>query len=117
MNKLNKIAYGHILKQLTLGPSNPHEIAEASGMHIRTIQVLMNVWKRMKVVHIKNWDPDSMGRDQIPVFALGEGRNARRRAMTKAERSQRARDKKKQMEMNHALHPSSAGADVSPVRE
>jgi hypothetical protein len=95
VNKLNKIAYGHIVKALLLGPCSVVDLAEACGMHERTLYELMNTWEKMHVVFVKAWDPDSRGRDVFPVYALGEGRKARKRKLTPAQRSQRARDKKK----------------------
>ena len=48
-----------------------------------------------KVIHIAAWEKDSRGRDIKKVYKLGKGRDAKREAMTHAERQKRCRERKK----------------------
>jgi hypothetical protein len=45
------------------------------------------------------WEKDSRGRDLLKVYKLGQGKDAKRRRMTSAERQRKYREKKKHAEM------------------
>ena len=59
-----------------------------------TAQSLMRTLRKHGVVHVCAWEPDKMGRDRIPVFKLGTGRDKPRRKLTAAQRQARSRAKK-----------------------
>lgn len=99
MVKVNQATYALALRELLEAPCTAHDIVEATGLHTVTAQSLMRTLKQYKVVHISAWDTDSLGRDAIPVYKLGPGRNAKRRKKSAAERQRQSREKKKMAAM------------------
>jgi predicted ArsR family transcriptional regulator len=98
MNKVNQSTYARVFKLLLHDPATAHEIVEETGLHIITAQSLMRTLRRHRVVHICAWERDSMGRDAIPVYRLGEGKDKARRKMTAAERQAKHRAKEQQLD-------------------
>jgi hypothetical protein len=89
------------LKIMLDGPTTAQEIAEFTGIHLRTAQEWMRNMKAEGCVHINAWLPDSKGRDSIPVWKLGKGKDKPRHRMTNAEtaRQYRARKKARALDM------------------
>lgn len=92
--KVNQDTYARLFKELLDGPVSAHDAVEATGIHLVTAQNLFRCLKKHKVVHIAAWDKDSRGRDMIPVYGLGAGRDKPRRRKTAAERQAQCRAKK-----------------------
>ena len=99
MNKVNQETYALLFKSLMDEPQSTHELVEVTGLHLVTVQSLMRVLKRHKVIHIFGWDTDRLGRDTTPIFKLGHGRNKPRRKKTAAERQAQYRAKKAQINL------------------
>lgn len=103
MHKVNQDTYARVFKELLDGPMTAHDAVDVAGLHIVTAQHLMRCLKKHKVVHIAAWEVDSMGRDAIPVYALGAGRDKARRKLTPAQRQARVRAKKKALAVVNAV--------------
>lgn len=85
LHKVNQETYALVFKELLDGPASCQDLVDVSGLHLVTVQSLMRVLNRHKVVHIAGWNPDSRGRDTSAVFAFGKGRDVKRRVKPKAE--------------------------------
>lgn len=94
MIKVNQDMYARALRMLLDDPITAHDLAEETGMHVVTAQSFMRALQSHEVVHITDWERDSMGRDSTPVYKLGAGKDKPRRKMTAAERQARHRAKK-----------------------
>jgi predicted ArsR family transcriptional regulator len=78
------------------GPVTAQKISMYAQVHLVSAQAWMRALRQQKVVRIVGWEPDSMGRDATPVYAIGQGEDAPRRKMSAAERTARYRAKHKQ---------------------
>lgn len=94
--RISHLTTSRVIKALLEGPCTAAELAAASGLHQVTIYEFMRSMRKLKVSHICGWEPDSMGRDAIAVFALGRGNDAKRRTQTRAEIARRYRERKLQ---------------------
>ena len=92
--KVNQDTYARLFKELLENPISAHDAVETTGIHLTTAQNLLRCLKKHKVVHITAWDPDSLGRDVTPVYALGAGRDKPRRKKSAAERQRQCRQRK-----------------------
>jgi hypothetical protein len=86
IKKVNQEVYALVFKAFLEGPCSITELEDISGMHRVTLQSLMRVLKRHKVVYISAWEKDRLGRDCSAVFTLGKGRNIPKQRKTPAER-------------------------------
>lgn len=101
--RISHLTTAQVIKTLLEGPSTAHELVTASGLHLVTVYEFMRVLRRLKIVHISGWDRDKIGRDAIAVFALGDGREAKRRILSRAEIARRYRERKQRKAMAAAL--------------
>jgi len=81
---------------LLKGPVTAQKISLHARVHIVSAQAWLRALRQQKTVHIVGWEPDSLGRDATPVYALGEGDDKPRRKLSAAERTARYRAKHKQ---------------------
>ena len=88
------------IKLLLEGPTTAAEVQEVSGLHRVTVYEFMRSLRKAGAAHISAWEPDSLGRDSIAVFSLGPGRDAARRALTRAQISGRYRDRKRKLRLD-----------------
>jgi hypothetical protein len=95
VHKVNQESYAVLFKALMADPHTAHEMVEISGLHIITVQHLMRIFKRHKIVHIVGWEKDSLGRDTTPVFAFGTGRDTPRTKLTQAQRTEAYRQRQR----------------------
>lgn len=95
INKVNQTAYALIFKELLEGPMTAHEASELTGLYIQTTNHLFKCFKKHKIVYIASWETDSLGRDMIPVYQIGNKPDKKRRALTSAQRSARWKAKQK----------------------
>jgi DNA-binding IclR family transcriptional regulator len=107
IRKVNYTATAIVLRTLMEGPASVDELVEAAGLHRVTTYSFMRVLRAHQVVHIAAWEPDRLGRDVMPVFALGAARDRPRRRLTVAQRQAASRARKKMREMEAAI----AGAE------
>jgi predicted ArsR family transcriptional regulator len=68
------------------GPCTIAEIADETGLHYMTVQIYLRELRRAEAAHIAAWEKDKQGRDVIKVYAIGPGKDAKRRKLTPAER-------------------------------
>ena len=93
--KLNAMSQAKAIAALLSGPHSAHELAELTGLHVLTCSEYLRALRKEHAAHISGWEPDRMGRDATPVFALGRGRDVKRRKLTQVERQARSRAKQR----------------------
>ena len=76
--KLNAVMFAEMLGELIAGPCTAQDMAEATGMHILTVQRTMRPMLRRGLVHVCGYEQDSQGRWVIRVFKFGAGKDAKR---------------------------------------
>ncbi len=99
MIKVNAMSQAQLVKLLLDGTHTCYELAEASGLHYITVLHYCRELHKAGAAHIAMWEKDSRGRDLLKVYKLGQGKDAKRRKMSSAERQQKYRDKKKHAQM------------------
>lgn len=101
--KVNAWAFAQLVRYMLEGTYNCRELAELTGLHYVTVLQYTREMYRAGACHICMWDQDARGRDMVKIYKLGEGRDAKRRKLTAAERQARVRAKKKALELNQML--------------
>ena len=101
MIKVNATAYAWLIKALRRGDMTLAELAEETGLHYLTVALYTRALHKVGAIHIADWAPDPLGRMALKVYKLGPGRDAKRRALSPAERSQRRRDKQAALNVIH----------------
>jgi DNA-directed RNA polymerase specialized sigma subunit len=91
VRRIGHLTLAKTMKLLLDGPATAHEVAEVTGIHLRTAQEWMRALKTEGVTHISAWHPDSLGRDSIPVYKIGAGKDKPRSVMGTVESSRRYR--------------------------
>ena len=97
--KVNALSYAHLIRLLMDGDYNCTELAEETGLHYVTVLHYTRELYKVKAIHIARWEPDCRGRHLIKVYKIGTAKDIKRPRMTRAERQQRARAKKKAMQL------------------
>ena len=97
--RISHITTATILRLFLDGPVSARDVVEATGLHLVTVYELLRVFRKEKVIHISAWDVDSMGRDAIAIFSVGQGKDAKRRALSRAQISSRYRERKRRVRM------------------
>lgn len=92
-----------LIKLLMEGLYNCRELAEQTGLHYVTVLQYTRELHEAGAAHICMWQKDNRGRDLIKVYKLGEGKNAKRRSMSPAERQLRYRNKLRQQKMQQVV--------------
>lgn len=80
---------------LNQGPITAAKLAVEAEVHLVTAQTWLRELRKQGVVHIDQWLQDSLGRDCIPVYRLGEGEDRSRRRTPRAEIMRRYRERKR----------------------
>lgn len=91
--RLNALSAALLTRAMMDGPSNISEMCEACGLYRKTVQEYIRALRKVKAVHVADWEQDRLGRFVVPSFALGEGKDKPRpprRVGTVAHRRQRA---------------------------
>jgi len=99
MIKVNAMSQAQLVKLLLDGTHTCYELAEATGLNYITVLHYCRELHKAGAAHIHMWEKDSRGRDLLKVYKLGQGKDAKRRSMTAAERQRKYREKKKHAEM------------------
>lgn len=73
------------------------EIAEATGWHGVTAADFLRVLRKRKLIYVCGWLPDSIDRDAIAVFRLGNKPDKPRKRLTPAQRAKRMRDRQRKL--------------------
>lgn len=66
------------------------------GVHLVTAQEWLRTLMHEGTIHIAGWQSDTLGRDAIPVYALGAGDTAPRRRKTRAQIAREYRQRQKE---------------------
>jgi predicted ArsR family transcriptional regulator len=103
VRKVGHLTLAKTMKALLDGPVTSHEIAELTGIHVRTAQEWLRALKLEECVHIGAWVPDSLGRDSIPVYHLGKGKDKKRHTMGRGEAARNYRARKKQLQLQSLI--------------
>jgi len=92
--KINTITQAHLIKLLLEGIYTCQELADETGLHYVTVLQYTRELHRVGAAHICAWEKDVLGRDLLKVYKLGEGKDARRKKLTMAQRQARYRAKR-----------------------
>ena len=95
MRKINARKLAQTLAVLQREPVTALALSTQIGIHLITAQAWLRELKRSKTIHVCRWLPDSLGRDAIPVYALGEREDEPRRKTERAEINRRYLEKKR----------------------
>lgn len=101
--KINAICQAQLIKLLLDGVYTCHELADQTGLHYVTVLQYTRELHAAGAVHICAWEKDGRGRDVIKIYKIGEGRDAKRKKMTPAERQAKSRANRFNLEMMHRM--------------
>lgn len=101
--KVGAMTYAKLLRLLLDGGYTLAELAEETGLHYLTVCDYTTAMYKEKVIHIAGYAPDSRGRITCRVYKIGEGKDAKRSPLTKAQRQAKCREKRKLAAMNAVL--------------
>jgi len=94
--KVNHTVMAQTMMMLRAGPVTAQSVATKTGVHIVTAQDWLRALKKQGAVYIGSWLPDSLGRDAIPVYELGNEPDEPRRKLSRAEIARRYRQRQQQ---------------------
>ena len=77
-----------------------HDLVESLEVSKRTAWLWLRTLHEMRCVHIVGWQKDSMGRDQTPIYADGDGFDKPKYKRTLADRRRQYHDRKAEKEKN-----------------
>lgn len=97
--KVGALTYAQLIKFMLEGAYSCEELAELTGLHYVTVLHYTRELHAAGAAHITSWNKDDRGRDNIRIYMIGEGKDAKRQSMTMSQRQQRYRDKMKSIEM------------------
>jgi len=92
-----------MVARLYSAPASYEELVEHTGLHAMTVSRYVRAMRTEGIAHVQAWLPDARGRDAVPVFAFGPGKDKPRAKMTPAQRSARSRLKKKRARHDEQL--------------
>lgn len=104
MKRINSsvVAFSYMVDALLLGATTK-ELCEHTGLHRNTMQLYLQMMKKLGCIHIESWQKDWRGAEQCPVYILGRGKDAKANKLTRAQVCARYRAKKKQLTIFAAL--------------
>jgi len=103
MMKINAYSQAQLIKHMLEGIYSCRELAEITGLHYVTVLQYTRELHAAGAAHIRTWEKDSRGRDVIKIYAIGEGRDAKRQKLTGAERQARSRAKRQHLDLVHRM--------------
>jgi predicted ArsR family transcriptional regulator len=89
--KINAITQAQLIKAMLDGTLTCQELAEETGLHYVTVLQYTRELHAAGAAHICLWEKDTLGRDSVKVYKIGEGKDAKRQKMTGAERQARSK--------------------------
>ena len=101
--KINALSQAQLIKAMLDGTLTCQELAEETGLHYVTVLQYTRELYAAGAAHICYWEKDARGRDAIKIYKIGEGKDAKRERMSRAERAARYRLKKRSIEMNQRM--------------
>lgn len=112
--KVNALMMAQLMKHLMEGDYTCKELAEETGLHYVTVLHYTREMYREGVIHICKWDRRPDTKDPIRIYKFGSKPDAKKKIFTEAEKKQRYRDKKRQMDMIHRLAGDSSRLNKKP---
>ena len=103
--RLNAMCAAKMIKLLQDDQASVHDLAELSGLAVKTARRFALAMHKEKAIHVVDWETDSIGRYTTKVFKLGEGKDKKRPPpdVSLAERRRMRAGRKQQMVMQNAL--------------
>lgn len=95
MFKVNQDTYARVFARLIAEPATARQLAEETGLHVVTVQNLMRCFKKHKLVHVTDWDQDTLGRDRTPIYIFGKGKDKAKYCKSSAEKAKSWRDSRR----------------------
>ena len=91
-SRMNMLTMAQTLRIVLSGRFTRQEIVDATGIHDVTAMRWVNTMRKLRLIHVADWLPDTLGRDGIAVFELGDAPDKKRRALSGRERARRHRE-------------------------
>jgi hypothetical protein len=102
--RTNPLAIRNAILALMQGPHTYRELAEACGLHHRTVRALVTPFRKApRLVHIAAWDEDARGYATVPAFEWGDKPDKKRSPLSNAERQSRLRAKRRAQRLNQIM--------------
>lgn len=95
MIRVNQLHYALLIKFLIKNDATPHELSNEIGFHIVSVQRLMRLFHKHKIVHICGWEADRRGRDCTPIYRFGSGKDKAKQKKSASIRAKEYRARKK----------------------
>lgn len=83
---INAITLAQLIKYMLEGEYTCEQLAELTGLHYVTVLRYARSLHDAGAAHIAEWKKDARGCDAIKVYMIGEGKDAKRRKLTSAEK-------------------------------
>ena len=83
--KVNHTVLAKTVYLLQQGPVSAYTIAAHTNVTVATAYGWLRELYKHHTVHISSWIKDTLGRDRIPVFSLGKGRDVPRKVIPREE--------------------------------
>jgi len=77
---------------------NAHELADILEISKRTSWLWLRTLHEMRCIHIVGWKKDTIGRDQTPIYAGGDGFDKPKKVRTPEDRKRKYLEKKLRLE-------------------
>ena len=74
-----------------------HELVEILQVSKRTAWLWLRTLHEMRCIHVVGWYKDTIGRDQTPIYANGDGFDQPKTVQTNADRRRKYHEKKARM--------------------
>lgn len=101
--KVGALTYAQLVLHMLQGDLTCEELAEVTGLHYVTVLHYTRELHAAGAAHIAGWQQDARGRDNIKLYKIGPGRDAKRRRIPGPQRSRAYREKLRGVEMNNML--------------
>jgi hypothetical protein len=99
-SRINAIAIAEMMLGLQDACHTMWELADMSGLSIKTVRHYCSTMHRRGAVRIADWREDVKGGRTLKVFALGYGKDMPKpKPQTRAENCKRYREKRRQMKL------------------
>jgi len=79
-----------------------HQLADALEVSMRTAWLWLRTLHEMRCIHIVGWKKDTIGRDQTPIYAFGDGFDRPKHRRTAEDRRRKYHERKARL-ASHSL--------------
>ena len=94
--KVSHKVLAQTLVMLQAGSVTANQLSMLTGVHRVTAQEWLRALRKAGAVYVGDWLPDTKGRDATPVYRLGPGTDRPRHRFTRAEISERYRQRQRE---------------------